>query len=81
MPVAILVLGLGSFSALVWADALEPMQQGYIGLGIILVTPLLLAIWLMFLSGLRWSHRFLYLILASVATAGLIYGLVNLLLC
>jgi len=31
----------------------------------------------LFLSGLRWSHRFLYLILASVATAGLIYGLVN----
>ncbi len=75
MPVAILVLGLGSFSALVWADALEPMQQAYIGMGIMLATPLLLAFWLLFLSGLRWSHRFLYLILASVATAGLIYGL------
>jgi outer membrane protein assembly factor BamB len=75
MPLATLLLGVGSFTALVLADALEPMQQFYIASGIILATPALLAFWLLFLSGLRWSHRFLYLIVASFAAAGLIYGL------
>jgi outer membrane protein assembly factor BamB len=75
MPLAILVLGVGSFTALVLADALEPMRQFFIGSGILLGTPLLLVVWLLFFSGLRWWQRFAYLLAGSVATAGLIYGL------
>ncbi|HZV03493.1 MAG TPA: PQQ-binding-like beta-propeller repeat protein [Gemmataceae bacterium] len=75
MPIATLVVGIGSFTALVRADALEPMQQFYIGFGIILATPLLLVFWLLFLSGLRWYQRLLYLIAGAVTVAGLIFGL------
>jgi outer membrane protein assembly factor BamB len=75
MPIAILLLGVGSFMALVIADALEPMQQFYLGSGIILATPLLLVIWLLFFSGLRWHQRLLTLIAGSVAVAGAIFGL------
>lgn len=75
MPIVTLVLGVGSFAALVWADALEPMTQFYIGSAILLATPLLLVLWLLALSGLRWSRRFLLLIVATFATAGLIYGM------
>lgn len=79
MPVAILILGLSSFTTLVLADALEPMLQFFIGLGIMLATPLLLALWLLFLSGLLWRHRFLYLFLGSVAAVGLVFALSKLL--
>jgi outer membrane protein assembly factor BamB len=75
MPIAILLVGVGGFTALVLADALEPMQQFFIGMGIILATPLLLVFWLLFLSGLRWHERLLYLIAGSVSTAGLVFGL------
>ncbi|HTU16476.1 MAG TPA: PQQ-binding-like beta-propeller repeat protein [Gemmataceae bacterium] len=75
MPIATLLLGVGGFTALVLADALEPMQQFFIGMGIILATPLLLVIWLLFLSGLRWRQRLLYLIVGSLGTAGLLFGL------
>jgi outer membrane protein assembly factor BamB len=75
MPILTLLLGVGGFTALVLADALEPMTQFYIGSGFILGTPLLLMFWLLFLSGLRWYMRFVYLILGSLVTAGLIYGL------
>ncbi|HTU92828.1 MAG TPA: PQQ-binding-like beta-propeller repeat protein [Gemmataceae bacterium] len=79
MPVATLILGVGGFAALVLADALEPMSQFLIGSGILLVTPLLLVFWLLFLSGLRWYQRLLYLIAGSVAVAGLIFGLTQIL--
>lgn len=75
MPIATLVVGVGSFTALVLADALEPMQQFFLGLGIMLATPLLLVFWLLFFSGLLWRQRFLYLIVGSVAAAGLVFGL------
>ena len=75
MPIAILILGLGGFAALVMADALEPLQQAYIGMGIMLATPLLLVFWLLFLSGLRWRQRMLYLIVGSLGTVGLVFGL------
>jgi outer membrane protein assembly factor BamB len=79
MPIATLVLGVGGFTALVLADALEPMQQFYLGMGFMLATPLLLVIWLMFFSGLRWSQRFVYLIAGSCATAAVLFGLSKLL--
>src|SRR6516162_1386556 len=41
MPAAILVLGIGGMTALVLADALEPMLQFWIMTGIIFGTPLL----------------------------------------
>jgi outer membrane protein assembly factor BamB len=75
MPIATLLVGVGSFMGLVLADALEPMQQFFIGSGIILATPLLLVIWLLFFSGLRWHQRLLYLIAGSATLAGLIFGL------
>jgi outer membrane protein assembly factor BamB len=79
MPIAILIVGISSFAGLVWADALEPLQQFFIGAGIMLGTPLLLALWLLFLSGLRWRNRFLYLFAGSVAAAGLVFALTKLL--
>jgi outer membrane protein assembly factor BamB len=75
MPIATLILGVGGFTALVLADALEPMQQFFIGMGIMLATPLLLVFWLLFLSGLRWWQRLLYLLAGSLGTAGLLFGL------
>jgi outer membrane protein assembly factor BamB len=75
MPVAILLLGIGGIAALVTADALEPVTQFYIMSGIILGAPLLLILWLMFFSGLRWWQRFVYLIAGGVATAGILFGL------
>jgi outer membrane protein assembly factor BamB len=75
IPLVTLLLGAGSFTALVLADALEPLQQAYIGMGILLATPLLLVVWILFLSGLRWYQRFTYLILASVAAVGVLFGL------
>src|SRR6185437_3614608 len=75
MPIATLLVGVGGFTALVLADALEPMQQFFIALGILMATPLLLVLWLLFLSGLPWRQRFLYLVLGCFGTAGLLFGL------
>ncbi|MGH7169238.1 MAG: PQQ-binding-like beta-propeller repeat protein [Gemmataceae bacterium] len=75
LPIATLLLGVGGFAALVLTDALEPMQQGFLGMGILLAMPLLLVIWLLLLSGLRWSQRFLYLIVGCLGTAGVLFGL------
>lgn len=79
MPIATLLLGVGGFTALVLADALEPMQQFFIGMGIMLATPLLLVLWLLFLSGLPWGQRLLYLVAGCLSTVGLVFGLSKLL--
>ncbi len=75
MPIAIALLGAGSFTGLVVADALEPLTQAYLGMGLIAGTPLGLILWLMFLSGLGWAQRFMYLLSGLVATVAVIYGL------
>ncbi len=74
MPMATLLLGVSGFTALVLADALEPMQQFFIGMGIMLAVPLLLVFWLLFLSGLGWRRRLAYLVIGAAATAGLLFG-------
>lgn len=79
MPLTILILGIGGFVGLVWADALEPMTQFYLGSATILGTPLLLILWLLFLSGLPWMQRILYLMAGSLAVVGLIFGLTKVL--
>ncbi len=75
MPAATLLLGGGGFAAIVLTDALEPVLQFHILSGIILATPLLLIVWMLFFSGLRWWQRFALLIGASAAVAGILFGL------
>jgi outer membrane protein assembly factor BamB len=79
MPVLTLLLGIGGMTALVKADALEPMMQFYIMSGIILGVPALLALWLLFFSGLRWWQRLALLVGGGLAGAGLVFGLTNVL--
>jgi outer membrane protein assembly factor BamB len=67
MPLATLVL---AFTSVLLADVLEPGQQFLALSSIILLTPLLLALWLMFFSGLRWWHRFALLGCAILLLAG-----------
>ncbi len=74
MPVLALLAGIGGFTALVMADALEPMQQFYIGMGIVFGVPFLMAFWALFLSGVRWWQRFALLIVGALVGAGLVYG-------
>lgn len=75
MPIATLILGVGGFLTLAWADALEPTQQFYLGSLFILGTPLLLIVWLLFLSGLSWGQRFIYLVSGCCGAAAVLYGL------
>jgi outer membrane protein assembly factor BamB len=74
MPAAILVLGIGGMTALVMADALEPVLQFWIMMGIIFGTPLLLAFWALGFSGVRWWQRFALLLVGGLLGAGLVYG-------
>ena len=74
MPAVILVLGIGGMTALVMTDDLEPVLQFWIMTGIIFGTPLLLAFWTLFFSGVRWWQRFALLIVGALAGAGLVYG-------
>ncbi len=59
MPVATLLLGIGGMTALVMADSLEPITQFEIMMGLIVGTPLLLALWRCFSAacagGSAWS--------------------------
>jgi outer membrane protein assembly factor BamB len=75
MPLGTLLLGIGGLTALVMADALEPILQFYTMMGIVLGTPLLLVVWILFFSGLGWVQRLVYLIVGSVVTTGLVFGL------
>ncbi len=75
MPIAIILLGAGSFTALVLADALEPMTQFYLGVGLMAATPLGVILWLLFFSGLDWLQRIAYLLSGITATVAVIYGL------
>jgi len=79
MPAATLLLGIGGLTALVLADALEPMLQFYIMSGIVLGTPLLLAFWALFFSGVRWWQRLALLLGGGLAGAGMVYGLTQVL--
>jgi outer membrane protein assembly factor BamB len=74
MPVLTLLVGIGGMTALVMADALEPMQQFWIIVGIVFGVPLLMAFWALFLSGIRWWQRFALLIVGALVGAGLVYG-------
>jgi outer membrane protein assembly factor BamB len=73
IPIATLLLGIGGMTALVKADALEPMTQFWIMVGIILGTPALLAFWALFFSGVRWWQRLALLVGGAVVGAGLVY--------
>ena len=75
MPLATLLLGGLGAAGIVLADVIEPHVQFFAVALIILVTPLLLASWLMFFSGLRWGHRFALLGCAVVLLAGAGFGL------
>src|SRR6185312_10941195 len=73
MPVATLLLGIGGMTALVMTDALEPIAQFKIMMGLIVGTPLLLVLWALFFSGVRWWQRLVLLIGGTLAAAGLIF--------
>ncbi len=58
MPlVTVLLAGLG-LTGIFLADVLEPHKQFISVALIVLLTPLLLAFWVLFFSGLRWGQRF-----------------------
>src|SRR5690349_12031095 len=75
MPLATLVLGIGGMTALVMTDALDPIMQFYTMIGLVLGTPLLLVVWLLFFSGLRWWQRLVYLLVGAGVAAGVVVGL------
>jgi outer membrane protein assembly factor BamB len=74
MPLLALLAGIGAMTALVMADALEPMQQFWIMTGIVFGVPLLMAFWALFLSGVRWWQRFALVIVGALVGAGLVFG-------
>jgi hypothetical protein len=69
IPAATLAGSAGGVAALAYSDSLDPAQQFQLLRGLILGTPLLLIVWLIFLSGLRWWQRFAYLLIGSVVAA------------
>jgi outer membrane protein assembly factor BamB len=71
MPIGTLVLAGAGITGIVLAEDLEPHIQFYALTPFILGTPLLLVLWLMFFSGLRWSYRFALLACGIVALVGL----------
>jgi outer membrane protein assembly factor BamB len=79
MPVVTLLLGAGGMTALVMADALDPILQFFIMLGFIFGTPLLLAVWALGFSGLRWWQRLLLLLGGGLVGAGVVFGLTQVL--
>jgi outer membrane protein assembly factor BamB len=71
MPVLTLLLGIGGMFTLVKADSLDVLQQMGMMAALIFGTLLLLAVWLLFFSGLRWRVRFLALLAGAGALVGL----------
>jgi outer membrane protein assembly factor BamB len=75
MPIITVLLAGLSFAGILLADVLEPHKQ-FISIAlIVLLTPLLLAFWVLFFSGLRWGHRFGLLGCGVVLLAGAGFGL------
>jgi outer membrane protein assembly factor BamB len=77
IPAATLAGSVGGVAALVYRDSADPVQQYQLYRGLFLGTPLLLIVWLIFLSGLRWWQRFAYLLIGSVVASGLFFGLID----
>src|SRR5450759_3021689 len=72
MPATLLVLA-GAASVYLWSREVPFLEPILIGIG--LLTALLLGLWYIFFTGLRWRTRLLLVVISAGLRAGLYFGL------